>query len=61
MANPLNGSSSWVKLFTVGVIIGAGFKLGEVLMKGTMATTQQYTGLIPDNFYNARTVYGDNY
>ena len=47
-------------IFVFGVVIGAGFTLGGILLKGGMdLTNKQFPGIIPEEF-NARTVFADD-
>jgi hypothetical protein len=49
-----------IGLFVFGIVIGAGFTLGGILLRGTWSTAQQkFPGIIPETF-NARTVFAND-
>lgn len=55
----LNKSSigGTIGIFVFGVVVGAGFTLGGILLKGGMDfTNKQLPGIIPEEF-NARTAF----
>lgn len=52
-----------IGLFVFGIVIGAGFTLGGILLRGGFdMTKKQFPGIIPQEF-NARTAFSgdDNY
>lgn len=52
--------SGFIGIFIFGIVIGAGFTLGGILLRGGWTTAQQqFPGLIPQTF-NARTVFAND-
>jgi hypothetical protein len=51
---------TYIGIFVFGAVIGAGFTLGGILLRGGFGYTQQkFPGIIPETF-NARTVFAND-